>query len=176
MVDYLKNPEYYEMALHEFVPNEKDYKNAVNKMKNTGLDLPGKHDKFEFFFSNLKMNWNAEYQSFVSSEQKLGLCSIDGEVINRMVDGYVEFKMPTNQDDRVYIYIKSPSEYYYFFGYKQGILSATSNNEKFNEVLLNLKKKETTIKMDDDEFYEIAPVNQGTAQMFVNRIRAAKGQ
>ena len=30
------------------------------------------------------------------------------------------------------------------------------------------------VRMDDDEFYEIAPVNQGTAQMFVNRIRAAK--
>jgi hypothetical protein len=101
---------------------------------------------------------------------------VDGEVINRMVEGYVEFKMPTNEDDRLYIYLKSPSEYYYFFGYKQGILSATSNNEKFNEALLGLKKKETTIKMDDGQFYEIAPVNQGTAQMFVNRIRAAKNQ
>ena len=176
IVDYFKDSEYYEMALREFIPNDKEYGTAVNKMKNTGLDLPGKYDQFEFFFSNLKMNWNSEYQSFISTNQKFGLSSINGEVVNRMVEGYVEFKMPTNQDDRVYIYLKSPSEYYYFFGYKQGILSATSNNEKFNEALLNLKKKETTIKMDDGEFYEIAPVNQGTAQMFVNRIRAAKGQ
>ncbi len=176
IVDYYKDPEYYEMALREFVPNEKDYNSAVTKMKGLGLDLPGKYDGFEFFFSNLKMDWNSEYQSFISSGKKLGLGSINGEPINRQIEGYVEFKMPTNEDDRVYIYLKSPSEYYYFFGYKQGIMSATSNNEKFNEALLNLKKKETTIKMDDGEFYEIAPVNQGTAQMFVNRIRAAKDQ
>ena len=176
IVDYLKEPEFYEMTLHEFIPNEKDYNAAVNKMKTTGLDLPGKYDNFEIFFSNLKMIWNAEYQSFISTDKKLGLGSINGEVINRVIEGYVEFKMPTNEDDRVYIYLKSPSEYYYFFGYKQGILSATSNNEKFNEALLNLKKKESTIKMEDGEFYEIAPVNQGTAQMFVNRILAARAQ
>jgi hypothetical protein len=176
VVDYLKDQEYYEMALREFIPDEKEYAGAVNKMKNTGLDLPGKFDNFEIFFSNLKMNWNSEYQSFVSTDQKLGLGSVNGEVINRMVEGYVEFKMPTNDDDRLYIYIKSPSGYYYFFGYKQGIMSTTSNNEKFNEALLSLKKKETTIKMEDGEFYEIAPVNEGTAQMFVSRIRAAKGE
>ena len=174
VIDYLKKPEYYEKALAEFIPSEKDYQNAVKKMKNTGLDLPNKYDKYAFFFSRIPMKWNAEYQSFVSTEEKIGLASVNGEVINRQLDCYVEFKMPTNEDDRVYIYIKSPSEFYYFFGYKQGILSCVSNNEKFNEAVLSLKKKERTKKMEDGELYEVAPVNPGSAQMFVNRIRDAR--
>ncbi len=174
VVDYLKDSEYYERALSEFITNEKDYKSAVNKMKSSGLDLPGKYDPYEFFFSNLEMKWNAEYQSFVSAKNKVAVASVNGEVINRMLDCYIEFKMPTNEDDRVYIYIKSPSEFYYFFGYKQGVLSCVSNNEKFNEAVLSLKKKEASIKMDDGEFYEIAPVNPGSAQMFVNRVREAR--
>ncbi len=174
VVDYLKDVDLFEKALTEFIPPGKDYDSAVNKMKNVGLDLPNKYDKFKFFFSYLPMEWNPELQSLISSEEKVGIGSIDGEVINRMLDCYIEFKMPTNGDDRVYIYIKSPSENFYFFGYKQGILNCVSNNEKFNAAVEDLKKKEKMIKMDDGEFYEIAPVNQGSAQMFVNRIRAAK--
>ncbi len=174
VVDYLKDESLYKKALSEFIPPGKDFDSALNKMKNIGLDLPSKYDKFEFFFSYLPMEWNPELQSLISSKEKVGVGSINGEVINRMLDCYVEFKMPTNEDDRVYIYIKSPSENYYFFGYKQGILNCVSNNEKFNAAVADLKKKEKIFKMEDGEFYEIAPVNQGSAQMFVNRIRSAK--
>ncbi len=174
VVDYLKDQDLYAKALTEFIPPGKDYDQAFNKMLNVGLDLPGKYDNFKFFFSYLPMEWNAELQSLISSEEKVGVGSIDGEVINRMLDCYVEFKMPTNEDDRVYIYIKSPSGNFYFFGYKQGILNCASNNEKFNTTVEELKKKEKIFKMEDGEFYEIALVNQGSAQMFVNRIRSAK--
>ncbi len=174
VVDYLKDEALYKKALSEFIPAGKDFNNALNKMKNIGLDLPNKYDKFEFFFSYLPMEWNPELQSLISSQDKVGLCSVNGEVINRMLECYVEFKMPTNEDDRVYIYIKSPSGNFYFFGYKQGILNCASNNEKFNLAVEDLKKKEKIIKMDDGYFYEIALVNQGSAQMFVNRVRSAK--
>ena len=174
VVDYLKDEKLFEKSLAEFIPAGKDFNNALNKMKNVGLDLPGKYDKFEMFFSYLPMEWNPELQSLISSQEKVGVSSINGEVINRMLDCYVEFKMPTNEDDRVYIYIKSPSGNFYFFGYKQGILNCVSSNEKFNAEVEGLKKKEKIIKMPDGEFYEIALVNQGSAQMFVNRIRSAK--
>jgi hypothetical protein len=174
IVDYLKDEDLYKKALSEFIPAGKDFDSALNKMKNVGLDLPGKYDKFELFFSYLPMEWNPELQSLISSQEKVGLCSVGGEVINRLLDCYVEFKMPTNEDDRVYIYIKSPSGNFYFFGYKQGILNCVSSNDKFNAEVEALKKKEKVIKMDDGGFYEIALVDQGSAQMFVNRIRSAK--
>ncbi|MFT5763666.1 MAG: hypothetical protein ACI8X3_001091, partial [Saprospiraceae bacterium] len=174
IVDYLKDDKFYEKALSEFIPAGKDYNNTLNKMKNVGLDLPGKYDKFELFFSYLPMEWNPELQSLISSQEKVGLCSVGGEVINRLLDCYIEFKMPTNGDDRVYVYIKSPSGNFYFFGYKQGILNCVSSNDKFNAEVEGLKKKEKIIKMADGGFYEIALVDPASAQMFVNRIRSAK--
>ena len=82
--------------------------------------------------------------------------------------------MPTRGDDRCYIYIKSPSEYFYYFSYKGGIMSTVSNNTRYNDAVLGLKKKETVIKMKDGENYEIQPVNPGTARKFVARIKAAR--
>ena len=81
--------------------------------------------------------------------------------------------MPSNEDDRLYIYLKSPSELFYFFGFKQGILSVTSNNPKFTEEVLALKAKEAIIKMDDGETYEIQAVEPGSANLFLRRIQAA---
>ena len=173
-IDYLKDERFYDRALAEFIPDNKDYNQSVEKMKNLGLELPKKYDKFAFFFSNLPMKWNADYQSFVSAQDKLGLSSVNGVSINRWLSCHVEFKMPSNEDDRVYIYIKSPSEFYYFFGYKQGVLSVVSNNVLFNDVILEMKKKDLIKKMDDGEFYEIQLVEPGSAQMFVNRIKAAR--
>ena len=173
-IDYVKGTKFFEKALAEFVPQGKDYKNTRNGMINSGLDLPKKHDGYTFLFSDLPMVWNADYQSFVSSKNEVGLASVNGEVINRMLKCYVEFKMPSNEDDRVYIYINSPSEHYYFFGFKQGILSVVSSNTKFMDAIAGLKKKELSIKMDDGETYEIQVVNPGSAEMFVTRAKSAR--
>ncbi|MEM9921234.1 MAG: hypothetical protein AAF990_24245 [Bacteroidota bacterium] len=174
VIDYTKNQQFYEKALSELIPSVKDYNKTVEGMINLGLDLPSKHDPYTIFFSNLPMKWDPEYQSFVSAKTKVGVGSINGEPVNRWLTSYVEFKMPSNEDDRLYVYIKSPSDYYYFFGYKQGVLNVVSNNTVFNEAVESLKKKEKVRKMKDGEFYEIALVEPGSAQMFLNRIRAAQ--
>ena len=173
-VDYLKDESFYKKALSEFITKNKDFDSAVKKMKSTGLDLPKKYDKYSFFFSKLPMTWNSEYQSFVSTENVVAVSSVGGQPINRHLTCFVEFKMPSNGDDRVYVYIKSPSDFYYYFGFKQGILSTVSNNTKYNDELLGLKKKELTIKMDDGEFYEIQPVAPGRAEMFSNRVKQGR--
>jgi len=49
-----------------------------------------------------------------------------------------------------------------------------SNNTKFNDYVINMKDKERRFKMPDGEFYEIQPVNQGTAESFVRRIKAVQ--
>ncbi|MFK7809823.1 MAG: hypothetical protein AB8F74_18595 [Saprospiraceae bacterium] len=180
VVDYVKEADFYEKTLAEFIPPNKkgmpskDFREAKNRMLNTGLNLPNKYDKYSFLFSDLQMKWNSEYQSFVSMKDDLGLCSINGEIYNRYVKSYVEFRMPSNQDDRLYVYVQSPGEYWYYFGYKQGILSVASSNEKFMEELDGLKKKERMKKMDDGEIYEIQPANPSTATMFVTRAQAAR--
>ena len=81
--------------------------------------------------------------------------------------------MPSNEDDRVYIYIKSPSQLWYYFGYKQNILEVVSNSTKFNETLAGLKDKERIFKMDDGESFEIKAVQAARAQAFVRRVQDA---
>jgi hypothetical protein len=91
-----------------------------------------------------------------------------------MLEAYVEYKMPSNEDDRLYLYIKSPSELFYFFGFKQGIMSITSNNPEFMDALGGMKSKELITKMDDGNTYEIQAVDVGSARLFLNRVKAAQ--
>nr|MCU0348255.1 hypothetical protein [Saprospiraceae bacterium] len=87
---------------------------------------------------------------------------------------YIEVKMPTNDDDRLYIYLKSPSQMYYFIGYKQGILNLVSNNPRFMEDLLKIKEKDRIVKLPNGEQFEIQPVEESTASAFLGRIEAVK--
>lgn len=172
-INYTKDKEFYKKAALELFPPTKDVLQAIEGVNMGTLSIPSKVNEHTFFFGDLPMKWDSDYQSFVSTGSKIGLNSINGTPINKMLTCYVEFKMPSNDDDRVYIYIKSPSELFYYFGFKQGILSVVSNNTKFNEEVLGMKKKETVLKMDDGETYEIQPINPNTAQMFVRRVQSA---
>lgn len=172
-VTYLTDINFYKKAASEIFPNTKEVKDAINSISSGFLDIPEKANPYTFVFSKIKMKWDPEYQSFISTDKKMGLMSINGEPIHKMVTAYVEFKMPSNEDDRLYIYLKSPSELYYFFGFKQGILNVVSNNPRFTEILDGLKNKDKIQKMSDGETYEIQPVEPGTAKRFLRRIEAA---
>ncbi len=170
---YATKSEFYKRAVAEFVPETgKNFKDVAAGLNVGAFDLPKKMNKFSLFFSHLPMKWDPDYQSFVSSNPKIGLYSINGEPINKAITGFVEFKMPTTDDDRLYIYLKSPSGYYYFVGFKDGILNIVSDNLDFNDAVINLKKKEAVVKMGDDEYYEIVSVEPSSASMFARRVQA----
>ncbi len=173
-IAYSAKGEFYEKGLAEFINNEVLLTETVNIMKNRTLFFPKKYKHHTFFFSDLPMKWDADYQSFVSRKDKIGLGAIGADPINKTLTCYVEFRMPSNGDDRVYIYIKSPSEYFYYFAYKGGIMSTVSNNTRYNDAVSGLKKKEMIIKMKDGENYEIQPINPGTARKFMARIKATR--
>ncbi|MEM6965834.1 MAG: hypothetical protein AAF573_13790, partial [Bacteroidota bacterium] len=105
---------------------------------------------------------------------QIGLISVKGEEVNITLKAFIEFKMPASGDDRFYMYIKSPSDTYYFFGYKGGIMNIVSNNTKFNDLVIDLKKKDRIIKMEDGETVELQYVEPSTAERFVRRIQASK--
>ena len=118
------------------------------------------------------MAWDPDYQSFVTRKALVGLGGINGTMINKEIECYVEFKMPSNGDDRVYIYIKSPSGYFYFFSYRDGIMGAVSDNTRFNDILRGLKSKEAIKKMPDGGQYEIQNLEPNSANRFLTRARA----
>jgi hypothetical protein len=171
---YAKDMPFYRKVVSELFPVNEEMQKVVESISTGTLALPKKFNPFTVLFDQVPMIWDRDYQSFVSTREKLGLVSIDGEMINTNITAYIEVKMPTNDDDRLYIYIKSPSQQYYFFGYKQGILNLVSNNTRFMDELLKMKDKDKIFKMPDGEQYEIQPVEPSTASAFVNRVEAAK--
>ncbi len=171
---YGKEVAFYKKAVADLFPDNEDMRKTIDGILTGSFNLTKKNNPYTFLFDKIPMKWDVDYQSFVSTKSKLGLISIDGEMLSTVVTAYVEAKMPTNEDDRLYIYIKSPSQLYYFFGYKQGILSIVSSNTRFMEELNGMKEKDRITKMPDGEQYEIQAVTPETATSFVNRAEAVK--
>ena len=170
---YLTDMNFYKKAIAELFPRNKDMNEAVADMNSGSFEIPKKYNPYTLLFSKLKLKWDPEYQSFLTTSNKSGIISINGEPIGKMVTCYIECKMPTTGDDRLYIYLKSPNELYYYFGFKQGILSIVSNNVRFMEEFEKLKPKDLIMKMPDGETYEIQAVETGRANLFLRRIEAA---
>jgi hypothetical protein len=162
---------FYRPALSEFVADEKDREEAFNNLNSNFLNLPRKDNKFTFLLGRHTVIWNPEYQSFVSLEDRLPVISINGEPIQKMLNAYVEYKMPGNEDDRFYLYIRASTDLWYFFGYQAGALNVVSSSTRFNDALLALKTKDTQIKMPNGEIYEIVAANPALADAFVNRVK-----
>jgi hypothetical protein len=162
-------------AFSDIIKDEKEYNEAMST-KTGVFTIPKKSNPFTLLFSKLPLKWDSEYQSFISTDEKIGLVSIKGEPVNLLIKGYVEFRMPSNEDDRFYIYLKGSGENDYFFGYQQGVLSIASSNTQFMQTLEKMKTKDLVKKMPDGDVYEIQPVESGTADMFVRRVQAAKNR
>jgi hypothetical protein len=174
-VDYAREQLFYEKALAEIIPDDNEWSKAVNGLKEKSLEINKKYNKFPFLFSKIPMKWNIETQSFVSTRDNNSLASINGEKINKIVpSSYFEFRQLSNEDDRVYFYIKTISDTYYFFGYKQGIMSTVSNNPKYMETLTALKKDEKSKKLPSGDPYEIQVEEITTVNAFIERVRNAR--
>ncbi|MEM1324760.1 MAG: hypothetical protein AAGI23_02340 [Bacteroidota bacterium] len=173
-INYIKEPNFYRKAASELFVDNKDTREAIQAINRGSLNIPGKFNDHTFVFAKVPMKWNSEYQSFVTRGSKIGLMSIQGELFNYVYKGYIECRMPSNEDDRLYIYLESPTGTKYYFGFKQGILNVYSSNTAFLEAAESLKAKELILKMDDGETYEIQLVGPSVATMFVNRAKAAQ--
>ena len=170
---YLTDLNYYRKVTSELFPANKDMQEVINAMSTGFLDIPKKYNPYTFLFSQLKMKWYPDLQSFISTSNKTGLVSINGESIGKMVTCYVQFRMPANGKDELGIYLKSPSELYYYFAFKEGILDVVSNNMRFMEEFEKLKAKDLVIKMPNGEPFEITATEPGRANIFLRRIQAA---
>lgn len=164
---------FYEAGLNSLFPAGKERSEAEASLAAAVLRVPEKINDHTFLFSQLKFRWSSDYQSFVTTEKLSGLASIKGNPVAKMMEVHMEVKMTTAGEDRLYIYIKSPSELYYFFGFKDGVLNVVTNNTQFMNELETMKPKDLIMKMDDGETYEILPVSIGTAQTFLRRVADA---
>ncbi len=168
--------EVYQNAVKDLFPDIKNMVQTLDVLKNEEIfNVTKKENNYQLVFSCLPLKWNPEFYSFVSMKDKIGLTSVNGEMVNRMLKCFIEFRMPPKDgDDRLYIYFESPSGYYYYFGYKQGILTTVSNNVEYNDEVAGMKKKQRLIKMPDDGYLEIQLEEPAKANTFISRVKAAR--
>lgn len=160
-------------GLRNLFPAGPDLERAITGLPADAIDLPPTLNNHTFLFSDLRMQWNTDYQSFVTTNSSNGIASVGGQSLNRRIQSYLEVKMTTGGDDRLYLYLKSPSETYYFFGYKDGILNVVSSNNSFMNELRETNPKDLVLEMEDGQTYEILEVTPGTAAAFLRRVESA---
>ena len=160
-------------GIEALFPAGPDRDRAVSGLAADAVDLPPNINRHTFVFSDMQMRWNADYQSWVSTSAANGLASVGGQAVSRRIESYLEVKMTSGGEDRLYLYIKSPSETYYFFGFKDGILNVVTNNTRFMNELRDTKARELVLEMDDGQTYEILEVTPGTASTFLRRMEEA---
>ena len=159
-IDYLKNREFYQTALSEFIPEGKELATTRARMINTGLKLPQKYN-FPILLSDLKMTWDENRSSLVAGKGMFGLAGFNGTPINKKIDGTLEFRILRNGTKKFTFQIVIPGETNkYFFEYQDGVLLTVSTNQNYNEAVENLKKKDRFVKTKKGQTLEIGLTNE----------------
>jgi hypothetical protein len=124
------------------------------------------------FFADVEMVWNRVRKSFIS-KGKIGIGSIKGNSINKMVDGYIELA-PRRTGDIINIYIALNKKDWFFFTYTRGTMKSISSYDDFNDYIVNLKDKERKPPVkDEDNPYMFFPGSERSKENFLTQISIA---
>jgi len=122
------------------------------------------------FFTNVKLVWNQETRSYRSAG-KVSLGSINGDQINKQLDGYIEFTKRRN-GDLVDIYLELDRRNWYYFGYMRGVMSVLSSNREFNMAIEEVKTNQRKMKTPRDEVaYMYSLSDPRKKAMFLRRMQ-----
>ncbi len=162
----------YQLALKELV----GFDRSQRMMKDIALvggfgQLPEEMNK-AIFFSDVEMVWNRNRKSYLS-KGKLGIGSIKGNTINKMVDGYIELA-PRRTGDIINIYIAIDKKNWFYFTYTRGTMKSISSYDDFNDYIVDLKDKERKPPIKDEENpYMFFPASERAKDNFLTQISIA---
>lgn len=158
-IDYMKNRDFYQNALSEFIPEGKELATARARMLHSGLELPEKY-KFPILLSDVKMVWDESRSALVADKRKFGIASFNGTPINKKMEGVLEFRILPGGTKKFTFQVVIPGDINkYFFEYQDGVLLTVSTNAAYNEAVENLKKKDRFVKTKKGQTLEIGLTN-----------------
>jgi len=136
----------YEKGLRELLGKEKADKliSQVN-LYGTFKKFPDELKK-SFFFTELKMHWNAHTRSYIS-QGKIGIGNIGKIQLNKYVTGRVEL-MKKRGGDVLNIYVSGDDNNWYYFNYTRGLMQAVSSNDNFNNTIKEMKPDKRQLKTE----------------------------
>lgn len=121
----------------------------------TELGLYGKYQdipkelEHTLFFTKVDLVWNQDTRSYRSTG-KIGIGSINGQQIHKMVDGYMELSK-RRSGDLFDVYLQLDPNLWYYFGYTRGVMHVLSSNRNFNLIVGDLKTKQRQLKTKRNE-------------------------
>lgn len=126
-----------------------------------------------FVLSDVKLRWNNEFHSFVSTGP-IGIANVLRGHVNKYVEGFVEFEK-SRAGDGFSMYFQLDANTWYYFNYRNGILQAVSSSEQFNNDLMNLKpEKRTQQNRSTGEQYEFVISTRQKAVDFIRRMQSVQ--
>ncbi|HFA48728.1 MAG TPA: hypothetical protein ENJ95_06905 [Bacteroidetes bacterium] len=165
------NESIYRTAIAEWAVKEKTKTAAYSSLVSRRVFDLLEDSPASFVLGELDMQWNSELQSFTTKKDaKTALNSMGGQGIHRYIKALVEFHMPSNKDDRIYLLLTSNSGSEYYFNYKKGILHVYSSNEEFNQEVENMNEKARTIEAVKGQPYELQLTTPDLVDFFKRRV------
>ena len=160
------------MRLKDYINNEAEFTKIWEKATNENiLNLPATL-KHSFFFSDLSLQWTDITESFVS-RGKIGLSTLNGKHIGISAKGAMEMQMDPARGDVLTFYLEKNDGNWVYFRYTNGIVETCSNITDYDNALNGLKKKDTKVKSENGNFYEIMPVDNARYDQFKQRVLSA---
>jgi hypothetical protein len=154
--------------------NNLDYNTAEKSI--TELALYGQLKKIPnelnhtLIFNNLNLYWDTYTQSFIS-KGKLGIGYIAGNVVNAMVNGWVQIEKGRGGSE-ITIYLNPTPNTWYFFNYKNGIMQVLSSDHEFNMRLESIKPEKRVLGDDTGmDYYEYVLSTKRKAVDFVRKMK-----
>jgi hypothetical protein len=126
-----------------------------NEILQAELGLYGKYQNIPkelihtLFFTKVDLFWNQDTRSYRSTG-KIGIGSINGQQVHKMVDGYMELSK-RRSGDLFDVYLQLDRNIWYYFGYTRGVMHVLSSNRNFNLIVSDLKTKQRQLKTKRNE-------------------------
>jgi hypothetical protein len=181
-MDFLMSDDAFEIMIHDidslqgleaFDLTDEKYNKRIsdiigkdrNEILQAELGLYGKYQNVPqelihtLFFTKVDLFWNQDTRSYRSTG-KIGLGSISGNQIHKMVDGYMELSK-RRSGDLFDVYLQLDRNMWYYFAYTRGVMHVLSSNSTFNLTVGNLKTKQRQLKTKRDEEPYIFIVSTG---------------
>jgi hypothetical protein len=127
----------FEKSIIEFLGQEKSDKVIADMALDGELKkLPEELQKL-FYFGDLKWVWNEKHETFTTTGP-IGVASMGKKQIFKYTKGLIEIEKKRS-GDILRLYIEIDGATWYFFEYKINIMTISTSDEAFTEIIRNVK-------------------------------------
>ncbi len=141
----------FERSVLTFIEDEKEQVKFSEEYQKTGIFKKPDEIKSTLFLTDVKLQWNAGTETFVSIAP-MGLSYIGDKPINKMIVSYMEFGKKRSGGFFT-IYLQAAAEEWYYLSYKNKILSILTSNAEFTKILTTLALEKRRSKGPNNKLY-----------------------